>query len=223
VEYWLAFVTGFFGGLHCAGMCGPLVLALASRMSRAVPAPRAEAVNARLAYHLGRLFSYLCLGLCAGAAGKAVVGALGGTFWRGAAAGLLLTASGALVFLRLPLPLSGWLRVPARLCSALAAVGSVEAALYVGLCTPLLPCGMLYAVVMQAAAAGDSIRGGAVMAAFALGTIPALALVGAASTAALQRWRPRARWISAAALLFAGVMLFFRSLHAAGAAAAAPH
>lgn len=51
--------------------------------------------------------------------------------------------------------------------------------LLIGLATGLMPCGALYAVWAQAAAAGSALNGGLIMLCFALGTVPLLLVFGA--------------------------------------------
>lgn len=60
--------------------------------------------------------------------------------------------------------LQGWMRGRSR----------VQAAVAVGLATPLLPCGPLYFLVSLALLSGSAIRGIEVMLAFGLGTVPLL-------------------------------------------------
>ncbi len=207
MEYWLPLAAGLFGSLHCAGMCGPLVLAFAAR--GAGGSGRVPAVRVHFAYHAGRFLSYVCLGLLAGAAGSAIAVLGGAASWRALVSGLLMLIAGSLMLARLPF--SGGCLFPLRLLSGLSSIGTTEAALYVGLCTPILPCGMLYAMLMQAAAAGSILRGGVTMLAFVAGTIPALGLMGAASAAIGQKWRGHAHWISGIAVILMGMMLL---LHA---------
>ena len=57
----------------------------------------------------------------------------------------------------------------------------------IGLLTPLLPCGWLYAFVFAAAGTGTILGGGLLMAAFWLGTIPLLAAIGATARLSLQK------------------------------------
>ena len=64
MELWTAFLLGLAGSLHCAGMCGPLVLALA----KARPRTMRESTG-RIFYHLGRVASYCLLGLVLGLLG----------------------------------------------------------------------------------------------------------------------------------------------------------
>lgn len=67
----------------------------------------------------------------------------------------------------------------------------------------LIPCGMVYGVLMVATATASPVNGAALMLAFGLGTLPNLLLMGAGG-ARLMRWRqlPAFRW--AAGALIAG-------------------
>ena len=71
-----------------------------------------------------------------------------------------------------------------------------------------LPCGMAYAMLLLAAASGDALAGAARMAAFAAGTMPALALsAGLFGAATGWRRRPWQRRAAGAVLLLAGALL----------------
>jgi sulfite exporter TauE/SafE len=52
-----------------------------------------------------------------------------------------------------------------------------------GLVMGLLPCGLVYGVLIAAATGGSSLRGGLMMLAFGLGTLPALLAYGQVATA----------------------------------------
>lgn len=159
-----ALIAGLTGSLHCALMCGPLACAGAGR-SR----------SAALGWQLGRLSSYSLLGAALGATGSVALQ----TFAQGAqpvlpwlmAAGLVATALDLGRHLR-PLPgvrhVSRWLsRAGAPLAPPLRA-GALGAA------TPFLPCGLVYGISLSALSAGSALGGLEVMAAFALGAVPAL-------------------------------------------------
>src|SRR5689334_8364177 len=64
MDCWTAFVLGSFGSVHCAGMCGPLALAL--------PRGPGDAIG-RIAYNLGRVATYCVIGIVFGAFGKVFV------------------------------------------------------------------------------------------------------------------------------------------------------
>src|SRR5689334_19013880 len=65
---WTALLLGVVGSLHCAGMCGPLVLALP------IPASaKARFLVGRLAYNAGRIATYCVLGFVFGLVGRSLV------------------------------------------------------------------------------------------------------------------------------------------------------
>ena len=68
MELWTAFMLGLVGSLHCAGMCGPLALALP-------PAGNSTLgyVGGRVAYNLGRIITYCAMGLIVGLIGKSLL------------------------------------------------------------------------------------------------------------------------------------------------------
>ncbi|MCD6049706.1 MAG: hypothetical protein K0Q55_1109, partial [Verrucomicrobia bacterium] len=67
MELWTAFILGLVGSLHCAGMCGPLALALpvAGKTRRAF-------VLGRVLYNLGRILTYCVIGAIFGLAGQSL-------------------------------------------------------------------------------------------------------------------------------------------------------
>lgn len=198
------FLAGLVGGMsHCAGMCGPFVLAQVTADPRL--GGGAEMTEFRrlrgallLPYHLGRATTYGGLGaVAAGLTGRLVD--LAELRWLAAA--LLLLA--AAMFLGGSLGLwrqasagaaGGWLgrtlsRLAAPLLSAPGGLGGYALGLLLG----FLPCGLLYAALTAAAAAGSAAQGAAAMAAFALGTAPALVGVGFAGHFFGRRWSRAAR------------------------------
>jgi hypothetical protein len=189
------FVAGLAGSIsHCTAMCGPFVLTqVASRMPTdpgAVGELQRLGKGALIPYQLGRLTTYSALGAIAGAALSQIGGGETGLYNYLAAA--LLVIAG-LAFLaqawRQAIPaLSFGAGAPG--IGALAApewLSAVTAKLLInprrlqgyalGVMLGFLPCGLLYGALAAAAGAGSA--GGALaMAAFAVGTMPALIGVG---------------------------------------------
>lgn len=176
-------VASVTGSLHCAGMCGGLVLF-------AVGADGHVKRSAKLhvAYHGARGLAYTLLGAGAGALGAAAdIGDVLGDNARLSAviAGSLIVIMGVLSLatnlgprgVRVPMPkwIKGLIESAHRRAFALPPVWRAAA---VGGLTPLLPCGWLYAFVLVAAGTGHVWFGAAVMAAFWLGTVPVLAGLG---------------------------------------------
>ncbi|MFO1190164.1 MAG: sulfite exporter TauE/SafE family protein [Alphaproteobacteria bacterium] len=215
------FIAGLAGGAtHCAGMCGPFVIAqAAARGDRARPGPGGElrrvAGALLVPYHLGRATTYAALG--AGAAGLAAsVEVLAGV--RYLAPALLFLA--AIAFLAYGAKLAGLVqgagRTGGRLGFMVAAmvrplfarpVGVNGYAL--GVALGFLPCGLLYAAVAAAGSADGPIGGAFAMLAFVGGTVPGLLAVGIAGEIAMRRWRPFATRVSALiAVVNAGVLAY---------------
>ncbi|MFT3836968.1 MAG: sulfite exporter TauE/SafE family protein [Myxococcaceae bacterium] len=193
-----ALVIGLSGSAHCAVMCGPLACAAGSD---------AHGRSAAWAWHLGRFFSYGAVGALAGGFGRSLASyapAVQHALPWLMAAGLLLAAFGP----TLPGASKVWsaLARPAAKFSPLARAGAW------GALTPLLPCGLLYGVVLTAASTGSTLAGAAVMAAFTLGSLPALSAVQL--TAKRFSLGARGQWVRRGVLLVAATVLAYRGYHA---------
>ena len=176
-----AFLTGLSGSGHCLGMCGGLVAALS------LAATRRSGRLFHAGYHLGRLTTYATAGAMAGSLGSVLAqadAASGMMRLALVASDLFLVAvglgsAGLLPWLsiasldRLPFG-AGIGRLAARLGRHSAALASVPLGALMG----FLPCGFLYAVLLSAAQTAIPSTGAAVMLAFGLGTVPALAAFG---------------------------------------------
>ncbi len=177
----LLFATGVWGGFtHCAGMCGPFVLTQVDQVLGQSASGRWGRLQgaALFPYHLGRITTYAALG--------AVLGSLGGllvevTGLRWMAAGFLLLAAALFAAQAGGLPLLRNLNPPpflGRLVGQLALRASGWRHYVMGLALGFLPCGLLYGALTAAAAGGSAASGALAMAAFGLGTVPALIMVG---------------------------------------------
>ncbi len=206
-------VAALAGSLHCVGMCGPFA-AVASGGS-ALTGARAAVVQA--AYALGRLLTYLALGALAGWSGQALDVAgenvLGVSRVAAVVAAVFMVLAGldglATALRGRPL----WRRSvgPHRLASivgravrATATWPPAARAFAIGLATTWLPCGWLYAFAALAAGTAHPLQGMAVMAAFWVGTVPALVAVGTGAQVAGARLRRHAPVLLSLALLILG-------------------
>jgi uncharacterized protein len=176
-----AFAVGVLGGVHCLGMCGGIVGAISvSHAGSAAPAwPRL------VAYNLGRMGSYVIAGALAGWLGAALLGAL-------PQGQHVLEFLAAVFLILLGLYLGGWWPVLARLerfggllwrrieplGRHFIPVRHAGQAFVVGAVWGWLPCGLVYSVLVWTLAAGSAADGALLMAAFALGTLPNLMLMG---------------------------------------------
>jgi sulfite exporter TauE/SafE len=173
VDYYTAFLLGLVGSLHCAGMCGPLALALPST---GTTLPRF--VLGRAAYNLGRIVTYCLLGLIFGLIGHSLLLA-GIQRWVSIALGVALLAglmgSRKLALSRPAMALVNLLKTKMAL---LLRRRSLFAVLVLGLLNGLLPCGLVYVAGAGATVTGSLLAGARYMAAFGVGTIPLMLAIG---------------------------------------------
>jgi hypothetical protein len=194
-------LAGLAGGaVHCAGMCGPFVLAQTAGRLATVPVERFGRLTRLggallLPYHLGRMTTYAGLG----ALGGALAGSLAELAWLGwlkvallaMAALLMLAAALEKTELLLPKPAAGRLFRLSMLLARPLLTGpeGPGRGFALGLALGFLPCGFLYGALAAASASGDPLIGAAAMAAFAIGTAPSLFAVALLGEAAGRRWR----------------------------------
>lgn len=200
------FLAGLAGSMiHCAGMCGPFVLGQV--MSDAAHADAGRygewhrlAGAALVPYHLGRATTYTVLGATAG--GATSVFASTASF-AAISAFLLVLAAGLLLAQALGLTLGANTKLGAgltRLAGSLSAARGNGARYALGVVLGFLPCGLLYGALAAAAGTGSIAGGGVAMAAFTLGTVPALIAIAWGGVLARRRLRDVAKWIAAPVL-----------------------
>jgi sulfite exporter TauE/SafE len=216
IEIWLAFLAGLAGSVHCVGMCGGVVAALAMTGKDHSFGSR---LTSQLCYNLGRVSTYTVLGALAGLIGSSLdlVALKPVSSWFYIGVNLFVIAVGlcsAFGLHRLSLSaLDGsgarFLAAPVRLAIS---SGSVYAAFPLGLVLGFLPCGMVYAPLMAAAASGGPGLGAATMAALGLGTIPVLLLLGTASSAVSGALRSAMLRLAGLAVAFMGAAGLWRAL-----------
>ncbi|MCU0936565.1 MAG: sulfite exporter TauE/SafE family protein [Gammaproteobacteria bacterium] len=218
-----AALVGLLGAVHCAGMCGGIVGALAFTLPPERRGSLAQTLPFLFAYNAGRVTSYVIAGAAFGGFGAAAVGGLGGL--KAAEAGLSVLAG--LFMVALGLYLAGWWRGLAHLERAgghlwrrlepfgrrLLPVRSGRDAWLLGLIWGWLPCGLVYSVLVWSLAAGSAAGGALLMASFGLGTLPTLLTLGAAAarlTPLLQR--PAVRAVAGALVAAFGVIQLWRGV-----------
>ncbi|MDR3086777.1 MAG: sulfite exporter TauE/SafE family protein [Azoarcus sp.] len=196
--YFVFFLSGLLGGVHCVAMCGGIVGVLSMQVApHTSPTPihiserstRGRQWPLHLAYSLGRIFSYTVAGAAFGALGAV------GLLYDGVVpvqtalfvlANLLLIALGLYLagFTRFLAPLERagqvvWQRIQPATRRFLP-VRSVAQALPLGALWGFLPCGLVYTALSTALLTGSAMRGAGLMLAFGLGTLPNLLLAGLA-------------------------------------------
>lgn len=202
---WTALILGLVSSLHCAGMCGPLMLAL----------PVANNGSSSLslgAYNLGRVLTYGLLGTICGLIGHSLS-------FAGVQRWLSLGAGGAIL---VGLALSSRYPVSAPVTQATALLKAAFARtlqkrthasfLLLGSFNGLLPCGMVYAACAGAVASGRFLGGAEYMLAFGAGTLPMMLGMGLAGKRLEIAIRFKFRQLVPLSVLVLGILLIFRGL-----------
>lgn len=206
-----AFLLGFLGSLHCVGMCGPIALAL----------PRTEqrwgAVAGALLYNLGRILTYLLLGLIIGAFGRGLFLA-GVQAWFSVLLGALL-----IVVALLSLNVEGYIKqIPvvhqlqnwvSRSMAKLLQREGLATHFYIGALNGLLPCGLVYVAVAGAVLSDSWVQSALYMGGFGAGTLPLMLGTALAGQFINLNWRQKLRHLSPVLLGLFGLYFMARGIN----------
>ncbi|WP_067563126.1 sulfite exporter TauE/SafE family protein [Halofilum ochraceum] len=210
-----AFIAGIAGSAHCMGMCGGIVASLGLGTAGERSGPW-RSLGYALLYNGGRIASYTVAGVIVGSVGLLAGGSLQapgtGVVLR-AITGLVLIAIGLQVAfgLRLLQPIERvglrlWGRI-APLARGLMARRGAWAAVGLGALWGWLPCGLVYGMLFAALAAANPVESGGLMAAFGLGTAPAMIATGAFASR-FRRYTHHPRFRRIAGLVVIGLGLW---------------
>ena len=171
--YWVAFLIGFGGSIHCVGMCGPIVLAIPIKNLGF----NTVLIN-RLVYNLGRITTYGTMGLIIGMVGLGVQMAGAQKYLS------ILLGAGLILYIlfsanRLP-QLSGLkvfngflVKIKLHFSRRMSFSGKRNN-FFIGMLNGLLPCGLVYVALVNSLLVASPWEGFIFMAVFGLGTLPAL-------------------------------------------------
>ena len=170
---WSALGLGFAGSLHCAAMCGPIILSVSHGSSTPWK---------MFIYHAGRILSYLLLGIAFGFAGRALHLVIYQQY--------ISIISGVLILLMLLARLYPsafkkisfiyplWQKIRNFILPALKSKPAPVLKLGLGMLNGLLPCGLVY-IAASASMSMNSVAGSLLyMMLFGLGTVPMLVGIG---------------------------------------------
>jgi sulfite exporter TauE/SafE len=200
-----AFLAGLLGSAHCLGMCGGISGLFA--MHSSVRGLRRQLPMA-LTYNAGRLVSYMILGSVVAALGSRIAG-----LTPTAAGPVRLVAGAVIILIGLQIAFDiralgilermggvAWSRI-SPLAGRLLPVTSLSRALGLGLLWGLLPCGLVYSVLLVAATSDKAVDGALIMLAFGIGTTPAMLLTGLGAARLAQLMQDRRTRLGAGLLI----------------------
>jgi len=216
LELFVATVTAsLVGSIHCVGMCGPFTMI--ATHTPAVPLGTQSSSKRGLlpasnyyskyylssvrliAYHSGRLSTYLMLGVVAGLAGTMINQAGVTIGWSGIAAKLVGLSMIAFGVIRIAMMMKAtqsvqhspsmehWTKRILAVGKRLQSTSPIQKAFVLGLITTWLPCGWLYLFALAASSTGSVGRATWMMFAFWIGTLPLLSLLAIGSESLRNR------------------------------------
>jgi sulfite exporter TauE/SafE len=203
MDFGIALALGLLGSLHCAAMCGPLLLALPVASGTA-----GNFIFGRVVYQLGRVSTYGFLGVGAGLIGQSVVFA-GLQRWLSIALGAAILTG---FFLSRKIALAApVMRLVMRLKFFMATQlrqRSFRSLALLGMLNGLLPCGLVYVALAGAVARGNFLSAVLFMLVFGLGTLPMMLGIGLSGRIFPPFWRLKfRRAIPAGVYLLAGLLI----------------
>lgn len=170
----LAFVLGLLGSLHCAVMCGPIMLSLPLQKTNYL-----KSAFQLVIYQFGRVLIYTLLGV--------LVGYIGSSFnvFAGQEALSLTVGILLIVFTLLHFSnkyVSSLSRLQAKLVYPIGKLmgklyGFPLWGLFAGMLNGLIPCGMVYLALATALNSASVVSAGSFMLLFGLGTCPLMLMV----------------------------------------------
>lgn len=170
---WVALLLGLSGSTHCLSMCGGIAMSMSSTTSG----------HSHLTwfYSFGRLLSYAILGGLAGYLGSLVAFEGDSRAWLRSLSAVFVILMGiyllgqkqVLIWLEKLGGASVW-RWVQPLAAKCLPIDSIPKATAAGALWGLLPCGLVYSAVTWSLAQASAVNGALLMAAFALGTFPAM-------------------------------------------------
>lgn len=197
-----ALTIGFLGSFHCVGMCGPIALVLPKGNGS-----KTKILFGRLYYNLGRVVTYMLLGI--------IVGFIGYAFAVKGFQSELSVIAGIIIILfvlfangsKHSANFTGFIgKFTAKLkqqFKKLFGNGSPLSLFSIGMLNGLLPCGFVYLALAAALATGTLTGGMIYMGLFGLGTIPtmlAVSIAGHLIGTGFQKYMRKASPIIAIAL-----------------------
>jgi uncharacterized protein len=223
--YALLFIAGFAGSFHCIGMCGGFACALGA------DGRGASATSLRhVLYNTGRLSTYCFLGALAGALGQGICTSLAGSQRPAALASAsldlgqrALAVMAGLLMILMALRffgVRGWHGVTSGFGGSTLVVSlrsllgrrGFAAPLALGVLNGFLPCPLVYAMLAQAASTFDVLSGCLSMAAFGLGTFPAMLAMGGVGRLLAPGWRQRGVRLAGSFILALGLVTLGRGV-----------
>lgn len=216
VGYGSAFIIGVIASLSsCMAVVGGLVLSLSANYAK-----QKTSIQPHLTFHISRVLSFFVLGGVIGIIGSTFQLERMGTLIVGLIVALVLLVLGINLLDIIPATKKLQITLPSALGKSINKLKNVESKMMpalLGAATFFMPCGFTQSMQIYTLSTGSFWNGGLIMFAFALGTLPVLALLSFGSSKITDNPRSGVFYKTAGiVVLFFGVFNLINSLVAAG-------
>ncbi len=183
MDWWVIISIAFAGSFgHCIGMCGGFIVAYSSTKIDASMSRPAQLIR-HSAYNIGRVSSYIMLGMIFGGIGAlfSVTMEMRGALFILAGTLMIVTALSMLGLSKLLHLLEhsfANFKLFKLLFSRLIKSKSIKSFFALGMMNGFFPCGFVFFFAAKAASSASIFEGGLIMAAFGLATVPTLLALG---------------------------------------------
>jgi len=206
-----ALVLGLMGSFHCAGMCGPIAIALPLH-GNTVP----QKIFGGTLYNVGRTITYGIMG--------AIFGLLGQGISMIGFQQKISVVMGAIMIISVLFPAlfknqyrldKSWFSLVGKLKKTIGQMFSIRSftsLFFIGLLNGLLPCGLVYMAIAGAIGTGSAVQGTLYMILFGLGTIPMLLTISVAGNMMGLALRNRINKLIPVLVVVVGILFMLRGL-----------
>lgn len=206
-----ALILGLMGSFHCAGMCGPIAIALPLHGNTV-----GQKIFGGTLYNLGRTLTYAFMG--------AIFGALGQGLQLLGFQQKVSVVMGALMIISVLFPAlfknqykmdKSWFSAVNKLKKKIGemfSIRSFQSLFFIGMLNGLLPCGLVYMAIAGAIGTGGVAEGSLYMTLFGLGTIPMLLAISLAGNIMSLAVRNRINKLIPVLVVVVGILFVLRGL-----------
>ncbi len=206
-----ALILGLMGSFHCAGMCGPIAIALPLQGNTT-----GQKIAGGFLYNMGRTVTYGIMGAIFGLLGQGIV--LIGFQQK------VSVIMGAIMVVSVFFPAlfknqynlnKSWFSLVGKLKKSIGqlfSVRSFSSLFFIGLLNGLLPCGLVYMAIAGAIGTGSATQGTLYMILFGLGTIPMLLAISLAGNMMSQAIRKKVNKLIPVLIVVVGILFILRGL-----------
>jgi len=206
-----ALVLGLMGSFHCAGMCGPIAIALPLH-GNTVP----QKIFGGTLYNVGRTITYGIMG--------AIFGLLGQGIQMIGFQQKVSVLMGAIMIISVLFPAlfknqyqmdKSWFSLVGKLKKSIGklfSVRSFSSLFFIGMLNGLLPCGLVYMAIAGAIGTGGVAEGSLYMVLFGLGTIPMLLAISMVGNVMSHAVRNKINKLIPVLVVVVGILFVLRGL-----------